>query len=123
MVHGFLDLTYGLSDLDLDKIKNMRKTILFGLFLMAIAVMTGCADVTNVQDCMPAGQHTYGFWGGVWHGMISQFAFIGSLFSDDIAVYARNNNGAWYDFGFVGGFGIVLRLIFGIIRAIGNSKE
>lgn len=100
----------------------MKKIALFSLALMAIAIMTGCADVTNVQDCIPAGEHTYGFWGGVWHGMISQFAFIGRLFSDDIAVYAINNNGAWYDFGFVGGFGFMLRLIYGIIKAVANSK-
>lgn len=100
----------------------MKKIVLFSLALMAIAIMTGCADVTHVKDCIPAGEHTYGFWGGVWHGMISQFSFIGSLFSDDIAVYAINNNGGWYNFGFVGGFGVMLRIFFGIIRAIANPK-
>jgi hypothetical protein len=89
----------------------MKKITLFGLALLAIALLTGCADVTNVEACIPAGEHVYGFWGGVWHGAICQFSFIGSLFSDDIAVYARNNNGGWYDFGFVGGLGIMIRII------------
>jgi hypothetical protein len=89
----------------------MKKLTLFGLALLAIALLTGCADVTNVEACIPAGEHTYGFWGGVWHGAICQFSFIGSLFNDDIAVYARNNNGAWYDFGFVGGLGIMIRIV------------
>jgi hypothetical protein len=44
-------------------------------------------------------QHIYGFWGGV-HGMIMLPDFIGSLIWDDVAVYATNNNGTWYDFGF-----------------------
>ena len=35
--------------------------------------------------------------------------FIGSLFFDDIAMYAINNNGGWYDFGFVLGAGILTR--------------
>jgi hypothetical protein len=96
----------------------MKKIALFSLALMAIAVMTGCADVTHVQECIPAGEHTYGFWGGVWHGMIQPFSFIGSLFSDDIAVYAINNNGGWYNFGFVGGFGLMVRIVGGIIKAM-----
>jgi hypothetical protein len=96
----------------------MKKIALFSLALMAIAVMTGCADVTHVQDCVPAGEHTYGFWGGVWHGMIQPFSFIGSLIWDDIAVYAINNNGGWYNFGFVGGFGLMVRIVGGIVKAM-----
>ena len=96
----------------------MKKITLFGLALLAIALFSGCADVTHVEACIPAGEHTYGFWGGVWHGMIVQFSFIGSLFSDEIAVYARNNNGGWYDFGFVGGLGVMVRLFVGIVKAI-----
>lgn|ERR1035437_293760 len=96
----------------------MKKLTFIGLALLAIALVTGCANVSHVQDCLPAGEHTYGFWGGVWHGMISQIAFVGSLFSDDIAVYAVNNNGGWYNFGFVGGFGVMVRVIVGIVKAI-----
>jgi len=96
----------------------MKKLTLFGLALLVIALATGCADVTHVEQCIPVGEHTYGFWGGVWHGMISQFSFIGSLFSDDIAVYAINNNGGWYNFGFVGGLGVMVRIIVGIVKAM-----
>lgn len=39
------------------------------------------------------------FW-GIWHGFIFPWAWLGSLFSPDIAVYAVPNSGAWYDFGF-----------------------
>jgi len=95
------------------------KTKLFLLIAVAMTiVLTGCADVSHVQDCLPVTEHTYGFWGGVWHGMITWFSFIGSLFSDDIAVYAVNNNGGWYDFGFVGGLGLMLRVIGGFIKGI-----
>ncbi len=41
-----------------------------------------------------------GFLEGVWHGFIFPVAFIVSLFTDDIAVYAVPNNGGWYDFGY-----------------------
>lgn len=96
----------------------MKKKLLIGIALLAIILFSGCADVTNVEACMPAGEHTYGFWGGVWHGMIAQFSFIGSLFSDEIAVYAINNNGGWYNFGFVGGLGVMVRLLVGVVKII-----
>ncbi len=72
--------------------------------LMVILLVTSCADVEpNAAKCLIG--HTYGFWGGLWHGIIAPFAFIGSLFTDDIAVWAANNNGGWYTFGFVLGVG------------------
>lgn len=81
----------------------MKKLKFILCFSVVALLFTSCADVTNVQTCLPS--DTYGFWGGLWHGIISPFAFIGRLFSDDIAVYAVNNNGAWYDFGFILGIG------------------
>ncbi len=81
--------------------KNKIVLIVIVCFLFA-----SCADVEpNVVDCLEG--HKYGFWGGLWHGIIAPFSFIGSLFSNDIAVFAPNNNGGWYTFGFligVGGF-------------------
>ena len=90
----------------------MKKTFLF-IFsaLVLMTILTGCADAVHVEPCIHPAEHTYGFWGGVWHGMISGISFIGSLFDNDIAVYAVNNNGAWYDFGYVGGLGFIIRLI------------
>jgi hypothetical protein len=76
--------------------------------LSVAVLLTGCADVSpHVQDCLTSSP--YGFWGGLWHGAIAPFSFIGSLLSDDIAMYAVNNNGEWYDFGFVLGAGILFR--------------
>lgn len=82
--------------------KNLN--LILGLIVL-VFVFTGCADVSNVEQCLPTEEHTYGFWGGLWHGIIALFSFIGSLFYDDIAVYAVNNNGGWYDFGFILGVG------------------
>lgn len=97
----------------------MKKTILFSIFAITLMfLMSGCADVSNIEQCLPAEEHTYGFWGGTWHGFIMVFSFIGSLFSDNIAVYAVNNNGGWYDFGFVGGFFFLLRIIANLIKAL-----
>jgi hypothetical protein len=49
-------------------------------------------------------------------------SFIGSLIWDDVAVYAVHNNGAWYDFGFVGGFFIMLRLFLRILAFFRNGR-
>lgn len=88
----------------------MNKKLII-LFTLCIITCIGCADVTNVESCITNEEDVYGFWSGVWHGMISEISFFGSLFSDEIAVYAINNNGAWYDFGFIGGLWIVLKLL------------
>jgi hypothetical protein len=37
--------------------------------------------------------------------MIVPISFFISLFSDTVVIYAKNNNGGWYDFGFVLGVG------------------
>ena len=81
-----------------------RKNVLFLMIAVLVVVLfSGCADVASV--CAIPEAHVYGFWGGLWHGMVAPFAFIGSLFSDNIAVYAVNNSGGWYDFGFLLGVG------------------
>ena len=94
---------------------------LFSLVVLALLEfgMTSCADKSNttvqcIQDC-----HQYGFFGGYFHAMISGFDFIGSLiWPNSITVYAQNNNGNWYAFGFVLGIGTLipaLKLLLSII--------
>ena len=46
-----------------------------------------------------------GFWMGLWHGIIAPLAFIVSLVSDHVRIYAIPNSGRWYDFGFMIGIG------------------
>lgn len=83
----------------------MKKTYWIVAIAISFVTLTGCADVSHVSECLPVTEHTYGFWGGLWHGIITPFSFIGSLIWDDVAVYAINNNGGWYDFGFLFGVG------------------
>jgi hypothetical protein len=48
-----------------------------------------------------------GFWAGLWHGIIAPITFLVSLIAPGVRIYETNNNGLWYDFGFmlgVGGF-------------------
>ncbi len=88
------------------KTSKQRKMAAAVVLLSATAILlSSCADVTLIQDCVHA--KPYGFLGGLWHGFIAPLSFIGSLISDTIAMYAVNNTGGWYDFGFVLGAGIL----------------
>lgn len=97
----------------MNKTKMKKYIIFFFLFLIALFILSGCADSQHVQECVSG--HVYGFFGGFWHGLIAPFDLIGMLIWDDVAVYAPNNNGVWYAFGFVigtGGFAPLTRAIF-----------
>ena len=83
----------------------MKKSY-FIIAVLCIAILFfGCADAVDIHNCVKT--EPYGFWGGLWHGLIAIVSFFGSLFSDDSSIYAVNNNGPWYDFGFVLGSGIL----------------
>lgn len=72
-------------------------------FLAVLVVLTGCAQREDVELCLKG--HTYGFFGGLWHGFIAPFDFIGMLFNEKITMYAQNNNGGLYALGFLLGSG------------------
>lgn len=72
------------------------------LILIALLILTGCADSVSLTEAISMDK--VGFWHGFWHGICLPFSFIGSLFSD-ISIYATYNNGGWYDFGFFLGVG------------------
>lgn len=63
-----------------------------------LALLAACAQQSAEGVVRAAGAP--GFLHGLWHGFIFPFAWIGSLFSSEIAVYSVPNNGGWYDFGF-----------------------
>lgn len=83
--------------------KYFKTGVLLTGFIILAVFLTGCA-YKETADQMISG-HTYGFWSGLLHGFIAPFDFIGMLFSDRIVMYAPNNNGAWYAFGFLLGSG------------------
>ena len=74
--------------------RGLRTAVCLGLVLLLAA----CA-----RQAPEAVEHTVGtpgFLWGLWHGFVFPFAWIGSLFDPDIAVYSVPNNGGWYDIGF-----------------------
>lgn len=73
------------------------------IIFLFVFLLSGCADKEIVTDCLKG--HTYGFFGGLWHGFIAPFDLIGMLFFNDVTVYAQNNNGILYALGFLIGSG------------------
>lgn len=80
-----------------------KKIVLIVLAVTLLVIISSCANREVVDSCL-TGQK-YGFWGGLWHGIIAPIDFVVMLFKDDITMYAQNNNGAWYAFGFLIGSG------------------
>jgi len=85
-----------------------RQTIFYTLAIIVLITVSGCLAGPNTAADIPAADGSLaGFWMGLWHGIIAPVTFFISLFSDHIHMYEIHNNGAWYDFGFVLGAGII----------------
>jgi hypothetical protein len=74
--------------------------------ILALLSLTACAATQASDAVAPAAP---GVLLGLWHGFLVPVAWIVSLFTDKVAVYAVPNNGGWYDFGYF--LGIV---VFGV---------
>ena len=74
----------------------MTRTRIFVLATIALT-LAACVAKQSTAGVNPAAP---GFLEGVWHGFIFPIAWIVSLFTDEVAVYAIPNNGGWYNFGY-----------------------
>jgi hypothetical protein len=83
--------------------KKFRAIAITICILIGIMMLSSCANNGLANGCLTG--HTFGFWGGLWHGIIAPIDLVIMLFRHDITVFAPNNNGAWYAFGFVIGSG------------------
>tara|TARA_R110000851_G_scaffold89859_1_gene196010 strand:+ start:299 stop:592 length:294 start_codon:yes stop_codon:yes gene_type:complete len=85
--------------------RNLKTISRYSLSItLAAFMLTSCAAVSpHVETCITS--DPYGFWSGLWHGIIIPFSWFGGLFSENIAIYAYDNSGGWYDFGFMLGAG------------------
>lgn len=84
---------------------TQNRSHLILITFIALTLLSGCASAVSVDACVS--DPPYGFIGGLLHGVIAPFSFIASLFMENVAIYAVNNSGGWYDFGFVLGAGIL----------------
>jgi hypothetical protein len=88
---------------------DMRR--LFSGFMITVMVLAiaGCAAGPNELANVPDEEgKVAGFWKGLWHGFVSPFVFLISLFLETVHIYEIHNNGGWYNFGFLFGASIIL---------------
>jgi hypothetical protein len=79
---------------------TLRKTLTYiGLGAVLALLMSACAAGPN--EMVDTGQDPAGFWLGLWQGLISPITFLISLFTEEVTIYEVQNNGNWYDFGFM----------------------
>ena len=79
---------------------SRRQTVVAAMVIVAVLAVAGCAAGPN--PVAEANQpDAAGFWLGLWQGLISPITFLISLFDNDVNIYEVNNNGNWYDFGFM----------------------
>ncbi len=72
--------------------------------LLSLTLLTACtAGANSLTNVAAADGAVAGFWIGLWHGFIVLFTFIASFIWDDVGIYAVNNNGGWYNFGYLMG--------------------
>ncbi len=83
--------------------KFRKLSIIFLCMFILIIVTSSCAPGNTRFDDKPAG-----FWAGLWHGLICIITFVISLFSKTVEMFEVNNNGGWYNFGFLFGASIAL---------------
>jgi len=76
----------------------VKRLLVLIAVLLIVALMAGCAPGPNAaaQDDAEAG-----FWQGLWHGFIAGVTFVISLFNHNVNIYEVNNNGGWYNFGYL----------------------
>ncbi|MDZ4707382.1 MAG: hypothetical protein SH818_03180 [Saprospiraceae bacterium] len=78
------------------------------IFLVLITCISCARSTSDFTPCISG--HVYGFWPGLWHGLIAPFDLLASLFNKEVYMYAPNNNGSWYALGFLfgsGGWGLL----------------
>jgi hypothetical protein len=82
---------------------KMRKFIpLFALIGLALLVAAIYVIVYHVG--MPTREVSgapANFWWGLWQGLIIILSFIASWFDNKIVLYQVNNNGFWYNLGYI----------------------
>ena len=85
---------------------RIKSCVRIALLLIGTSLLAACAAGPN--ELAGSGPDPAGFWLGLWHGLISPITFVISLFTPEVNIYEVQNNGNWYDFGFMLGVACAL---------------
>ena len=96
----YYNLTIGKGEIMEQKMRKFIPLfVLVGLALVAAAIYIIVYHVgmpTRDLSGAPAN-----FWWGLWQGLIIILSFIASWFDNNIVLYQVNNNGFWYNLGYL----------------------
>ena len=95
-----------------------RAAVMVAVVLALAACAAGANTVAQANQPDAAG-----FWLGLWQGLISPITFLISLFNDHVNIYEVNNNGNWYNFGFMLGVAVVFSGPAGSSRAVPRRAQ
>lgn len=101
--------------------RDMPRSWWLGVVLVVLLLLLGGCAATDNQFA-GQGEDPAGFWLGLWHGIIVPITIIVSWFSDTVGIYQVDNNGGWYDTGFVLGASMVFGGGVGSGRAAGRRS-
>jgi len=79
---------------------KIKKIMLWILITIGVLAIAGCASQPS-----HIAYNTPSFFTGIFHGFIIIFSFIGSIFTN-VRIYAFQNSGVMYDFGYLIGISI-----------------
>jgi hypothetical protein len=101
---------------------SRRQATRIALLFAAVLILAACAAGPNP---VAQAQHpdAAGFWLGLWQGLISPITFLISLFNNHVNIYEVNNNGNWYNLGFMLGISIVFGGPAGSGRAVSRRSR
>jgi hypothetical protein len=85
-----------------------RTSLLIALVLLVITLVACAAGPNELAGTRDEEGEVAGFWLGLWHGFITPFTFVISLFSHSVHMYEVHNNGAWYNLGYLLGAATIL---------------
>ncbi len=85
------------------KRENNKRLLIVIFTVMIMVLIVSCTNSEPVDACLTGKK--FGFWWGLWHGIIAPIDFVIMLFNDNVTMYAQNNTGAWYALGFLIGSG------------------
>jgi len=85
------------------------KSLKISSLLLVTCLLLGCTFATDDPGQTP------GFLMGIWHGILAPYSLIASLFIE-VKMYAVNNVGAGYDFGFL--LGLIAAIPIGWLAAV-----
>ena len=84
---------------------GMKRYSRFIFIVCTLLLIAGCAHHGQAEDYADP----YGFFSGIWHGLILPFSVIGFLFTSDVYIMGEPNTGLFYYIGFFLGFCILVQ--------------